>query len=136
MAATQAAGQAALVGVAAAARDLGDPELGAGEQLGRAREAQLGDALLHRRPEDGAEQVMEMSRAQLDPRGHVQTWNAGAQRLKGYSADEIVGRSILTLIPPDRHGEEGLILSKIRSGERVEHFETVRVDKQGRQPRA
>ncbi|MCC7420103.1 MAG: PAS domain S-box protein [Planctomycetaceae bacterium] len=64
--------------------------------------------------------------------GTILTWNQGAERLFGYSAGEIVGRSIMTLIPPERHDEERYIIDQIRRGERVEHFETVRVAKDGR----
>ena len=64
--------------------------------------------------------------------GVITSWNAGAQRIFGYTEDEIVGRSVLTLIPPELHSEEDVILSRIRAGERVEHYETVRVGKEGR----
>jgi two-component system cell cycle sensor histidine kinase/response regulator CckA len=62
----------------------------------------------------------------------IETWNQGAERIFGYSADEIVGTSILRLIPPNRQDEERLILDKIRRGESVKHFETVRQTKTGR----
>jgi PAS domain S-box-containing protein len=58
--------------------------------------------------------------------GVIQTWNDGARRLFGYTRAEAVGKPITLLIPPDRQDEEPRILAKIRSGERVEHFETVR----------
>jgi len=63
--------------------------------------------------------------------GIVQTWNAGATRLFGYGADEIIGKSVTTLIPPDRLDEEPMILAQIQSGNRVEHFETKRRRKDG-----
>jgi PAS domain S-box-containing protein len=66
-----------------------------------------------------------------DTNGIIQSWNNAAERLFGYAAEEIIGKSVLTLIPPERHHEEDVILSKIRSGERVEHFETVRQTKDG-----
>jgi PAS domain S-box-containing protein len=62
----------------------------------------------------------------------IRTWNAGAERLFGYKAEEAVGRSILLIIPPERLDEEQEILSRISRGERVEHFETVRMAKDGR----
>ncbi len=64
--------------------------------------------------------------------GIILTWNPGAERLLGYSAEEMLGQSVLRLIPPERAEEEPAILARIASGERVEHFETVRVCKDGR----
>jgi PAS domain S-box-containing protein len=64
--------------------------------------------------------------------GIVTSWNAGAERMFGYTPAEIVGRPITVLFPPDRLVEEAEILSRISRGERVEHFETVRVRKDGR----
>jgi PAS domain S-box-containing protein len=61
-----------------------------------------------------------------DLNGIVTTWNRGAERLFGYAASEMIGRSITTLIPPDRHHEEVRILDCIRRGERVDPYETVR----------
>ncbi len=63
--------------------------------------------------------------------GIVTSWNLGAERLFGYSPDEIIGRSITTIIPRDRLDEETLVLTKVRAGERVDHFETVRQRKDG-----
>ena len=64
--------------------------------------------------------------------GIITSWNAAAERIFGFTEDEIVGRSVLTLIPDDLRSEEDVILSRIRAGERVEHYETVRVSKHGR----
>ena len=64
--------------------------------------------------------------------GVIRSWNAEAERLFGYTAEEAVGRSITLIIPPDRLDEERMILERLRRGERVEHFETVRVSKAGR----
>jgi diguanylate cyclase (GGDEF)-like protein/PAS domain S-box-containing protein len=61
----------------------------------------------------------------------VTSWNAGAERMFGYSADEMVGESIMRLMPADRVAEEQSILARIANGERVEHFETVRVCRSG-----
>jgi PAS domain S-box-containing protein len=66
-----------------------------------------------------------------DLEGNVQTWNKAAERMFGYTADEIVGRSIRTIIPRDRWHEEDEVLSRIRSGRSIEHFETVRQRKDG-----
>jgi PAS domain S-box-containing protein len=63
--------------------------------------------------------------------GIITSWNKGAQRIFGYTAEEIIGQSVLTLIPPDLHSEEQTIIQKIRSGERVEHYETLRRRKDG-----
>ena len=63
--------------------------------------------------------------------GTIKTWNRAAERLFGYSASEIIGKSILTIIPADRRGEEADIIARIRRGERVEHYETVRQRKDG-----
>jgi PAS domain S-box-containing protein len=64
--------------------------------------------------------------------GVITSWNGGAERLFGYPAAEAVGRSITLVIPPDRLDEERQILERLRRGERVEHYETVRVTKAGR----
>ncbi len=63
--------------------------------------------------------------------GTINTWNRGAEKVFGYSASEVVGKSMLMLIPPERVNEESEILSRIRRGESVEHFETVRLRKDG-----
>ena len=61
----------------------------------------------------------------------VTSWNVGAEIMFGYPASEMVGRSITLIIPPDRHDEEVLIMDRIKRGERLEHFETVRLTKAG-----
>ncbi len=66
-----------------------------------------------------------------DLNGIITSWNAGAEQLFGYTADEAVGRSITMLIPPDRLSEEDLVLSRIRRGLRVEPFDTIRWRKDG-----
>jgi PAS domain S-box-containing protein len=63
----------------------------------------------------------------------ITSWNQGAERIFGYSAEEMIGTSITRLIPPERQGEEEKILSCLKRGERFEHFETVRITKEGRQ---
>ena len=62
----------------------------------------------------------------------ISSWNRGAEKIFGYSASEMVGSSIMRLIPDDRRDEENQILDKIRCGESVEHFETLRQTKDGR----
>jgi two-component system sensor histidine kinase VicK len=66
-----------------------------------------------------------------DLKGIIQTWNRGAERIFGYTAEEAIGRSILLIIPEDRHPEETDVLARICAGEAVEHFETVRRRKDG-----
>lgn len=66
-----------------------------------------------------------------DLNGTIVSWNAGAERLFGYTAEEAVGRPIVMLIPKDRENEEPHILSRIRRGERIDHYETVRRRKDG-----
>ncbi len=66
-----------------------------------------------------------------DLTGIITSWNKGAQRLFGYTADESVGQPVTMLIPPDRLDEEPKILARLKRGERVDHFETVRRAKDG-----
>ena len=63
--------------------------------------------------------------------GVIITWNEGATRIFGYTAEEVIGKPITILIPPDRLDEEPAILARLRAGERVDHFETLRVRKDG-----
>ena len=67
-----------------------------------------------------------------DLNGIVRSWNQSAQRMFGYTAEEMIGNSITILFPPDRLDEEPKILDQLRRGRRVDHFETVRVCKDGR----
>src|SRR5436190_2181962 len=64
--------------------------------------------------------------------GIVQTWNPAAERLYGYPVSEMVGRPMALLLPPERAGEEAEILARIARGERLHHFETVRLRKDGK----
>ena len=66
-----------------------------------------------------------------DLNGKITSWNAGAQRIFGFTAEEAVGKPITIVIPPELHSEEDGILKRIRAGERMEHVETVRVRKDG-----
>jgi PAS domain S-box-containing protein len=68
-----------------------------------------------------------------DLNGRIMTWNLGAERLFGYREDEVVGQPITLIIPPDRIDEEAEILRRIRNGQRLEHYETVRLRKDGTQ---
>ncbi|MDX6613269.1 MAG: hypothetical protein QOD75_2455, partial [Blastocatellia bacterium] len=64
--------------------------------------------------------------------GEILSWNAGAERIFGYRAEEVIGKPVTILIPPDRLHEEPIILDKLRRGELIDHYETVRVAKDGR----
>ena len=66
-----------------------------------------------------------------DLNGIINSWNGGAERLFGYKAEEVIGKPITILIPPDRQSEEIEILGRIRRGERVDHFDTARRRKDG-----
>jgi PAS domain S-box-containing protein len=68
----------------------------------------------------------------MDLGATVVSWNPGAERLLGYSAEEMIGRSITVIVPDHLEGEEPEILQRVRRGERVEHFETMRRCKDGR----
>ena len=67
-----------------------------------------------------------------DLNGVVTSWNRGAERIFGYRPEEIVGKPITLIIPPELQDQEPYILAKIQAGERIEHFQTVRVAKDGR----
>jgi PAS domain S-box-containing protein len=64
--------------------------------------------------------------------GIVSSWNQSAERLFGYTAEEIIGQPITLIIPPDRHDEETKFLERLRRGDRIDHYETLRMDKSGR----
>jgi PAS domain S-box-containing protein len=63
--------------------------------------------------------------------GIITSWNAGAERIFGYLAEEIIGKPITLLIPPDHQDEEHAIIERIRRGQRIEHYETVRQRRHG-----
>ena len=67
-----------------------------------------------------------------DLNGIVRTWNASAERLFGYRAEEIIGKPVTVLFPPDKLTEENYILGRLREGQPVERLETIRVKKDGR----
>ena len=66
-----------------------------------------------------------------DLNGRIMSWNQAAARIFGYTQEEIVGKSIVVLIPTELHSEETGIIEKIRAGKRIEHYETVRLKKNG-----
>lgn len=64
--------------------------------------------------------------------GQILTWNRGAEKIFGFTAEEAIGKPITIIIPSDRYDEERMILSRLSRGERIEHYETVRMGKDGR----
>ncbi|HEX4606286.1 MAG TPA: PAS domain S-box protein, partial [Candidatus Angelobacter sp.] len=69
--------------------------------------------------------------ASKDLNGTVTSWNKGAEKMFGYKAEEIIGQPVTLIIPPELHKDEEMILDKIRRGEKIAHFETVRLTKDG-----
>ena len=63
--------------------------------------------------------------------GIIQSWNAGAERLFGYTAEQAIGRHISLVIPPERIAEEDQIIASLKAGHRIDHFETERVRADG-----
>ena len=103
-------------------RDVSDRRRLAREEANRLRAARFLASIV----ESSEDAIVSKS---LD--GTIQTWNAAAERLFGYTAAEAIGRHILLVIPADRTTEEDAIIARIRSGERVDHFETTRLRKDG-----
>src|SRR6188474_1979268 len=68
-----------------------------------------------------------------DLNGIILSWNKGAERLYGYTASEVIGRSISMLVPSEKTDELVMILERVRKGERVQHYETLRLSKDGKQ---
>ena len=91
----------------------------------------------HRRAEEAAHLLAAIVESSDDAilaknlDGIITSWNQGATRLFGYTADEVIGKSVTILIPLERHDEEPRILGRIRRGERVDHYETIRRRKDG-----
>src|SRR5689334_10653436 len=65
------------------------------------------------------------------PQGAITSWNRGAERIYGYSAEEMIGQPVTILVPPESSDDMQDILARVRNGERVEHYETVRRRKDG-----
>ncbi len=99
---------------------------GTQRDITKKKEAEKAAALLASIVESSEDAVVSKT---LD--GIVTSWNAGAERMFGYTAEEMIGRPIMAIIPKDRADEEAEILSTIRSGKNLSHYETVRVRKDG-----
>src|SRR5919202_6097964 len=95
-------------------------------ELGQTRSGNASDALLAAIVDSSDDAIVSKS---LD--GIVTSWNRGAERLFGYSREEMIGSPIAVLAAPDRPHEMSEILERIRCGERIEHYETVRRRKDG-----
>jgi PAS domain S-box-containing protein len=100
----------------------GPPGPAAPERLSGERAAQHYAAIV----ESSADAILSK-----DLNGVIMSWNRGAELLFGYTAEEVVGKSVTILIPADRHDEEPMILERVRRGENVEHYETIRQRKDG-----
>ena len=95
---------------------------------------QLTDGVLSQNPEVWLAAIVESSDDAIIGKtldSVIRSWNAGARRVFGYEANEIVGKTVYVLIPPDLHHEEPQIIARLLKGERVDHYETVRVRKDG-----
>jgi len=93
------------------------------------------DASIHWSREDFFEAIISSSNDAIITKnlsGFISSWNKSAETIFGFTADEMVGQHITRLIPPERIAEEDNILEQIRDGQRLEHFETVRLTKSGR----
>src|SRR5262245_4721600 len=89
----------------------------------------------HAAPQEYLAAIVESSDDAIlskDTNGIIQSANAAAERIFGYSAAELIGRPVRMLIPPELQSEEDEILARIRRGERIDHFETVRLTKDHR----
>jgi PAS domain S-box-containing protein len=103
--------------------------------------SKLPDALVGGDPREGVEELRQYLVAIVESShdailsktldGTITSWNRGAERLFGYSAEEMIGKSVTLLIPEDRQNEEPTIIARLRRGETIDHYETVRRRKDG-----
>jgi PAS domain S-box-containing protein len=106
-------------------------------EAGTAIAHQLAFALERRRSEGSTQRLATIVESSDDAiisknlDGVIQTWNQGAERIFGYTAAEVIGKSVTILMPPERFNEEPEILARLRRGERIDHYHTVRRHKDG-----
>src|ERR1700746_1818040 len=107
----------------------GEPERSVGISLDITQRKQAEEALLRYAAivESSEDAILSVT---LD--GVIATWNAGAQRMFGYTENEAIGKPVTIIVPPERPDEENKILETLRAGGRIEQFETVRVSKMGK----
>ena len=120
-------GSGALTGAVNMLVDLTERKQAAERETGHLRQAEQAAQRLASIVESSEDAIVSKN---LD--GVIATWNKGAERLFGYTSDEVVGKSVTILIPADHRNEEPGILKRIRAGERIEHYETIRQHKDGR----
>lgn len=117
---------------------VGDDEDDGDEGGGRLVLALIRDVTARKRAEEARSWVAAVENSSDDAiigktlEGTVTSWNVGAERIYGYAKEEALGRHLSFLLPPERPGEVGEILEKIKRGEKVDHHEAVRVGKDGR----
>lgn len=111
-----------------AAREI-DASIAIARQLGFSLERQRGDEAMRRLASIVETSDDAIISKNLD--GVIQSWNSGAKRIFGYTAEEVVGKPVTILMPPERYDEEPEILGRLRRGERIDHYQTVRRRKDG-----
>lgn len=100
--------------------------IGIGEDITERKENELSNAYLSSIVQDSDDAIVSK-----DLEGTITSWNDSAERIFGYTADEVVGQPITIIIPNNRLNEEAEILDRVRRGDRVDHFETIRERKDG-----
>lgn len=111
-----------------AAREI-DAGIAIARQLGFGLERLRGDEVMRRLASIVESSDDAIISKNLD--GVIQTWNRGAKRVFGYTAEEVVGKPVTILMPPERYDDEPEILARLRRGERIDHYQTVRRRKDG-----
>ena len=112
------------------------------QNVSKRQYASVAEQMPQRHSDDAAETVVAAQLAAIvessddaiiskDLNGVITTWNQAAERVFGYTASEVIGRPVTMLMPPERYDEEPGILARVRRGERIDHYETVRRRKDG-----